>query len=85
MGVSCCGGGHRHLQQAVVLAFAGHAVAVLRGPLDEFHAHFVLLELHQKPAGTDTSTTALNSTQISHPQGGDGNNGTENLHAPLLV
>lgn len=44
----CCRG-HRHLQQAVVLALAGHAVAVLGGTLDELHAYFVLLELHQKP------------------------------------
>lgn len=42
--------GHQHLQQAVVLASAGRAVAVLRCSLDEFHAHFVLLELDQEPA-----------------------------------
>lgn len=42
--------GDQHLQQAVVLASAGSAVAVLRCSLDEFHAHFVLLELDQEPA-----------------------------------
>lgn len=40
--------GYRHLQQAVVLALAGHAVAVLRAALDELHAYFVLLKLHQE-------------------------------------
>lgn len=44
-----CRGGDRHLQQAVVFALAGRAVAVLGGSLDELDAHFVLLELDQKP------------------------------------
>ena len=43
--------GHRHLQQAVVLALAGRAVAVLRRSLHKFDAHLVLLELHKEPAG----------------------------------
>lgn len=45
--------GHQHLQQAIVLALAGCAVAVLGGSLDEFHAHFVLLELYQEPAAPE--------------------------------
>lgn len=50
--------GHRHLQQAVILALAGGAVAVLGGSLDELHADFVLFELDQEPAAqTETRTT----------------------------
>lgn len=45
--------GHQHLQQPVVLALAGRAVAVLGGPLDELHAHFVMLELNQEPVTRD--------------------------------
>lgn len=49
---------HRHLQQAVILALAGGAVAVLGGSLDELHADFVLFELDQEPAAqTETRTT----------------------------
>lgn len=43
-------GRHKHLQQPVVLAPAGGAVAVLGHSLDELDAHFVLLELDQEPA-----------------------------------
>lgn len=50
--------GHQHLQQAIVLALAGCAVAVLGGSLDEFHTHFVLLELHQEPAAQERAREA---------------------------
>lgn len=52
--------GYRHLQQAVVLALAGYAVAVLRAALDELHAYFVLLKLHQEPATQKTWATSQN-------------------------
>lgn len=42
--------GNWHLQQAIVFAFAGRTVAVLWAALNELHAHFVVLELQQKPA-----------------------------------
>lgn len=45
-------GRHQHLQQPVVLAPAGGAVAVLGRSLDELDADFVLLELDQEPAET---------------------------------
>lgn len=48
-------GGDRHLQQPVVFALAGRAAAVPRAPLDELHAHFVVLELDQEPARTEAS------------------------------
>lgn len=55
-GAPLCHRGHQHLQQVVVLAPAGSGVAVLGGSLDEFHADFVLLELHQEPV-THTETS----------------------------
>lgn len=64
-GAALCRHGHRHLQQPVVLALAGRAVAVLGASLDEFHAHFVLLELHQKPV-------AHRNIINNHPGVGDG-------------
>ena len=64
-GAALCRHGHRHLQQPVVLTLAGRAVAVLWASLDEFHAHFVLLELHQKPV-------AHRNIIKNQPGGGDG-------------
>lgn len=56
---SLCHLRHGHLQQPVVLALAGHDVAVLGGDGDELHTHFVLLELHQEPAAAQK--TGLNA------------------------
>lgn len=50
--------GHQHFQQAIILALAGRAVAVLGCSLDELHTHFVLLELNQEPATQDRSHEA---------------------------